>query len=196
MSPREVRFLGIGAASGLLSAGSTMVQLGDVGAPDLFGACLGFSVGGYCRGIDLSFYLFPGLVFGILFAGAQLAYRRMDFARSAAFVLASGIANAIAVFICVTMFNLIGEAVNLDILDLPLAIAGAIAGAAGGALLGGAVRRLFPGSHAHWPIAAASALGLLTPVMPEIDVVGVFIFYIAWQGIYAAVLAASLPAGA
>lgn len=196
MSPREAGFLGIGAASGLLAGGSTMVQLGDVGAPDVFGACFGFSVGSYCRGIDLSFYLFPGLIFGIFFAGARLAYRQMDFARAALFVLASGIANAVAAFVCVSMFNLIGQAVDLDILDLPLALAGASAGAAGGVLLGGAARMLFPGSRTLWPIAAAAALGLLVPVMTEIEIVGVFIFYIAWQGIYAAVLAAGLPASA
>lgn len=109
-------------------------------------------------------------------------------------MLASGFANAVAVFVCVWMFNLIGKVIDLGTIDVPFATAGAIAGAAGSLVLGAAATVLFPGSRIGWPVAVGSALGLLVPLVSEVEIVGVFLFYIAWQGGYSIALAASLPA--
>jgi hypothetical protein len=185
--------LGTGAAAGALSAAATMVHFGEVGAPRVFGFCLGLAVGDDCNGMDLAFYVFPGFVFGALFAALQAALGRIAPVGALAFALASGVANAAAVFICVAVFNIVGNLVDLGILELPLALGGAVAGAAGSALLGAAALILAPGSRFGRPVAAGAALGLLTPLMTEFAAAGAFLFYIAWQGGYGLALASSLP---
>jgi hypothetical protein len=187
-------FLALGAVTGVLAAASTLYPLADVGAPRLFGYCFGIDgPGGQCGGIEASFYLFPGVIFGIPFAAAQLWLGRLGAGRAAVFVLVSGIANAIAVFLCVWLFMLFGGLIELKILDAPLALAGAIAGAAGGVLLSGAATRLVAGATARRSIVAAAALGLLAPLATELEAAGVFLFYIVWQAGYALALASSLP---
>jgi hypothetical protein len=191
---RRSWFLLLGAVTGLLASAATMVHLGDVAAPRLFGMCFGFSSSGArCEGIDGAIYLFPGLIFGVGFAGAQRWCGRLDLGRALAFILASGIANAVATFLCVWLFNLLGETIDLDVLDLPLALAGAIAGAAGGALLSCATVTLVPGTRPRYSLIAAAALGLLVPLVTEWEMTGNFIFYMFWQGGYAWALASDLP---
>jgi hypothetical protein len=86
-----------------------------------------------------------------------------------------------------------GEALDIGFLNLPMAIAGAIAGAVGGALLGRVAATLFPGLRLRRSVIAASALGLLVPVVLLWEVAGVFLFYIVWQAGTAVALASSLP---
>jgi hypothetical protein len=197
MASRWHWFLGLGTASGLL-AGALLVfcHIGDFSAPEVAGYCFGLRVSSRCDGVDGTFYLVPGTIFGLVFAGALLAYRQMDFGRAIAFAAASGAANSAAVFLCVWLTDRLSEALDIDFLKLPMAIAGAIAGAAGGALLGRVAASLFPGFRLWRSVIAASALGLLAPLVMTWEVAGVFLFYIAWQGGYAAVLAATLPARA
>jgi hypothetical protein len=75
---------------------------------------------------------------------------------------------------------------------LDLAVAGIIAGAAGGGLLGMIFRTLVFRAAAIRPgIVVAGALGILTPLILS-DAPGGFAFYIIWQGGYAAAVAAGL----
>ena len=187
-------FLALGAASGALAAAATLYPLGDVAAPVLFGMCFGMGgPGGHCGGIGGSFYLFPGLIFGVSFGAAQWWLGRFDAARALAFAAASGVANAVAVFLCIWLFDVFGNLIGLDLVDLPLALAGAIAGAAGTALAGGATALLVAGAGVRRSIAAGAALGLLVPLVIEGEIIGDFVFYICWQAGYA--LALALAAG-
>jgi hypothetical protein len=70
-----------------------------------------------------------------------------------------------------------------------LALAGVIAGAVGGGLLGSITACLISVRERLWPLAVGAALGLLVPVAVEWDAFGIFVFYILWQGGYAAALA-------
>lgn len=190
----SVRFALIGAVSGALAAGAvTFYRLGDVGAPRVFDICFGIrTTGDRCGGVDGALYLFPGIIFGVLFAAALVRLGRLDAVRAAGFAIASGVANAIAVFLCVWLFDRFGELIATDIADLPLGLAGAVAGLAGGTLLSGATRLLVPGTRIGWPVIAAAALGLLTPLVVEWEIAGTFAFYILWQGGYAAALGTAL----
>jgi hypothetical protein len=194
---RPVWFLGLGALSGLLSAAIIVFwHLGDVSAPEVAGYCFGLRESGRCKGIDTTFYLFPGTIFGVLFAALRSRRDWIGLRRFVAFICASGIANAVAVSVCVWLTDRLGDALNIDFLDLPMAIAGAVAGAAGGALLGGAAVIVFPGFRLRRSVIAASALGLLVPLVVTWEIAGVFLFYTIWQAGYAATLASSLPAEA
>jgi hypothetical protein len=183
-----------GAASGALSAAASFIPLGRAPAPTMFGRCLGLGIVNGCNGIDFAYYLFPGLIFGAAFAGMLKRHRKATGGQVAAFVLASGAANATAVFVCLALVDPLQD--TLITSDLGIAICGAIAGAIGGGLLAVATRRLFPGASLARPVAAGAMLGLAVLAMTSLEAPGVFLFYIVWQAGYAAALASSLPAGA
>ncbi|HXP04776.1 MAG TPA: hypothetical protein VN808_11695 [Stellaceae bacterium] len=181
-------------ASGLLSASIIVFcHMGDVAAPEVAGYCFGLRMSGRCEGVDATLYLFPGTIFGVLFAALSSRRGWIGFGRFIAFIGAAGIANAVAVFVCVWLTDWLGDVLDISFLDLPAAIAGAVAGAAGGALLGRVAATLFPGLRLRRSVIAASALGLLVPVALLWEVGGVFLFYIVWQAGYAVALASSLP---
>ena len=187
-------FLALGAVTGLLSAVATLLPLPEAPAPRLFGFCFGInSPGGRCEGLDASVYLFPGLIFGVGFAAAQTWRGRFGAGRAIAFLLASTIANAIAVFFCLGLFMLFSDLTDITFLDAPLALAGAIAGAIGGGLLSVATARLVPGVTVCRSIIVATLLGLLVPLVTELQVAGIFLFYIVWQAGYSLALASGLP---
>jgi len=195
MGPRWYWYCGVGAASGLLSATIIVFwHIGDVSAPEIAGYCFGLRVSSRCDGVDATFYLFPGTIFGALFVGMRCRRPWSGLGRFIGFACASGVANAVAVFLCVWLTDRLGDLLDIDFLNLPMAIAGAIAGAVGGGLLGAAAAGLFPGLRPRGSIIMASALGLLVPLILVWEIVGVFIFYIVWQAGYAAALASSLPA--
>ncbi|HEV2186020.1 MAG TPA: hypothetical protein VGR70_02365 [Stellaceae bacterium] len=180
--------------SGLLSGAIIIFwHLGDVSAPEIAGYCFGLRMSSRCEGVDATFYLFPGAVFGVLFAALRSCRGWIGLGRFIAFVCASGIANAVAVFVCVWLTDLLGDLLDISFLDLPMAIAGAIAGAIGGALLGGVAATLFPGFRLRGSVIVAASLGLLVPLVLVWEIAGVFIFYPIWQGGYAVALAMSLP---
>jgi len=144
-----------------------------------------------CNGIDVSYYLFPGLIFGALFAGTLHRQRQIGGRPVAVFALASTVANAIAVFVCLALVDPLQN--SLITSDLGIAISGAVAGAIGGGLLAEAARRVFPGASLARPVIAGSVLGLGVVALAELEAPGVFLFYIVWQAGYAAALTASLP---
>lgn len=194
MPGRAVMALGLGAVSGLISAVIVaFCHMGDVPAPEVFGYCLGMRVSSRCDGVDAALYLFPGPIFGIVLIGWERWWRLIDPARLVAFVAASGVGNAVAVFLCVWLTDRLGEALDIGFLDLPMAIAGAISGAVGGALLGGTAAMLFPGFRLGRSIMAATVLGLLVPLVVTWEVLGVFLFYPIWQAGYALALTTGLP---
>jgi hypothetical protein len=194
MPTRRYLPLTLGVASGALSAAASFIPLGRAPAPTVFGRCLGLGVVNGCNGIDLAYYLFPGLIFGVAFAGMLKRRRNIAGGQAAAFVLASGAANATAVFVCLALVDPLQNALITS--DLGIAICGAIAGAIGGGLLAEAMRRLFPGASLGASVAAGAVLGLGVLAMTSLEQPGVFLFYIVWQAGYAVALAASLPAGA
>jgi hypothetical protein len=196
MSRWTIWFLTLGAISGVLAASSTLYPLADVSAPPLFGYCFGIATGSQCGGISGSLYLFPGLIFGVAFGGVEYLLGRLGLLRAVVFAVISGIANAIATFLCIWLFGVFGEAIEVTVLDLPLALAGAVSGAVGGAMLAGVAAVLVPGAKPGRPIVVAAVLGLLVPFVTETELVGVFAFYIIWQAGFAAALAAGWPAEA
>ena len=191
MGARWYWYCGVGAVSGLLSAAAIVfLHLGDVEAPEVAGYCFGMRVSNKCGGVDATLYLFPGAVFGILF-GAMLLWVKQDaFGRVCAFAGASWVANAFAVFVCVWLTDALGDLLQIDFLNLP-ALAGAIAGAAGGALLGFSAKALALGLILRRSIVAAAALGLLVPLVLIWETAGIFIFFVIWQAGYAAALTAT-----
>lgn len=194
MAARWYWSLGLGATSGLLSAAIIVFyHMGDVAAPEVAGYCFGLRMSSRCEGVDATLYLFPGSIFGVLFAALQVRRGWNYPGRVIAFVVVSGVANAVAVFLCVWLTDLLGDLLDISFLNLPTAIAGAIAGAAGGALLGGVAKVLFPEIKPCRSIIVAAALGLLVPLVLVWEIAGVFIFYLIWQGGYAVALATSRP---
>jgi hypothetical protein len=189
MSRRLFCFLVLGAASGAVSALLTLWQLGGVVAPMLFRTCFGIKMSNSCEGIDASVYLFPGLIFGVFFAAAQRWRGLFDIGRAAALVLVSMIGNAVATFLCVGLFGVLSETMSISAEELPLALAGASAGAAGSAVVVFIVRFLATGNRSIRPILTGSALGLLTPLVTDFDFAGDLAFYVIWQGGFAAALA-------
>jgi hypothetical protein len=158
-----------GVATGAITAAvCTVAKLGEVEPFSLGAYCLGVQVsgaglmqGGACTGMDGAFYLFPGLVFGIAF-GPPL-HRRGSLSRGGAicYALAAVVANAVAVTVCVSAMHPLNDLLPFDNPVLDLTVAGIIAGAAGGGLLGMIFRALVLGGAAIRPqIVIAGALGM------------------------------------
>ena len=186
-------YLALGAVAGALSAGAEFIPLGDAPAPTLFGYCFGIdSPRPRCDGIELSFYLFPGLIFGIIFAGAAAWRGRLDMPRGIAFVIVSCVGNAVATALCVGLFVPFSDLLGLDGSRIGLALTGAFSGAIGGGLLSLAAK-LVCRARVGRSVAAASVLGLLVFLVPEWQVAGNFVFYVIWQAGYGAALGAGMP---
>ena len=182
-----------GVVTGAVTAAAcTLAKFGDVEPFAISGYCLGVQVsgagfmqGGACTGIEGAFYLFPGLVFGIAFG--PLLHRRGRLSRGGAigYALAAVVANAVAVTVCVSAMHPLDDLLPFDNPVLDLAVAGIIAGAAGGGLLGVIFRTLNPRASIRLGIVVAGALGMLAPLILS-DAPGGFAFYMIWQGGYAA----------
>ena len=185
-------YLALGAVTGAVSAAAVFVPLGDAPAPRLFGYCFGIDYPSpRCDGIELSFYLFPGLIFGIAFAGIEAWCGRLSPPHAVAFVVASGVGNAVATTLCVGLTVPLSAVLGIEG-DIPAALTGAFSGAIGGGLLS-VVAKLVCRARVRWSIVAAAGLGLLVPLVPEWPLGGSFLFYIVWQAGYAAALGAGMP---
>ncbi|HKM63508.1 MAG TPA: hypothetical protein VJY39_13565, partial [Acidisphaera sp.] len=136
----------LGAVSGALAAaGIDLIPLGD--SP------------------PREFFLYPGLIFGLLFGALLVVRRRLRMAAAAAFATLSIIANAAAVDVAVRVLDPVGRWFGDESFIPVFALSGAIAGAFGGGLLGfGALRLL--GATGWWRATASGAgLGLLLPLL-------------------------------
>lgn len=188
---KRLIFALIGAGSGAASAAATFVRLGDVAGPELFGRCLAMHIGGRCSGVDLSLYLFPGIVFGVAFAIRLASCDGVEPFRAAVLAIVSGFANAFAVLVCLALIDPVGNLIGSDSLIPVFSIAGATAGAAGSLVLSTAWMALAGRGSWTRSILAGAACGLLLPVAIMVSG-GMFPFFIAWQAGYAAALASSV----
>jgi len=193
-----LQFALAGILTGALAATAcAFLRLGEPSPIEIAGYCFGLKATSTsaCQTIDGALYLFPGMVFGVVF-GPLLLWKRLTAAAAAAYAAAATIANALAVFVCVSLQHPLDDLLPFDNPILNLALSGAIAGAIGGGMLGFVHARLDPRARWKTPLAVAAGLGLLTPiVIMGDDPAGLYAFYIIWQGGYAAALALSRPDG-
>ena len=188
-------FAVFGALTGAVAAVCTFHQIGEFYGIAIGGYCFGLQPepSSACGGIDGAVYIFPGLVFGLVFGPLLHFCRHLSAAGAAAYVLAAFAANVVAVALCISLMHPVDDLLPFDNLVVDIAISGVIAGAVGGGLLGAAVAALNSKVRRKLPIAVAAGLGAVTPVLIMFDRLGVFAFFIAWQSGYAAAVAASLP---
>ena len=195
IAPASIIFAVVGGLTGAIAAAGTLVHIGEVDAIEIGRYCLGVkaTASSACRGIDGALYVFPGLVFGLVFGPLLYFRRQLGGAGAVAYALAAWVANALAVFVCISALHPVDDLLPFDNLIFDMAISGVIAGAIGGGLLAATLAVLNSEVKRALPIAVAAALGMLTPILIMFDNSGVFVFYIAWQGGYAAALGGSLP---
>ncbi len=164
----------LGAASGAVAATCILyLRLSDLPHPSL----------------PAEFYLYPGLIFGLIFG--FILFWMDNTARplgAAGFALAATVSNALAVTFWTTTNEPIASALGaVDSSDVMFSLMGAMAGAIGGGLLGYSSRWLL--KVTAWPrlLATGAALGLFLPLVQS--EAGFFAFFILWQAGYAATMA-------
>ena len=184
-----------GVLTGAIAAASTFYQIGEFYGIAVGGYCFGLqsTPSSTCGGIDGAVYIFPGLVFGAVFAPLLYFCRGLSAIGAVAYGLAAFAANAVAVSICISLMHPVDDLLPFDNLALDIAISGVIAGAVGGGLHGAALTAFNSAARRTLPIAVAAGLGVLTPVVIMLQDLGIFAFFIVWQSGYAATVAASLP---
>ncbi len=190
-----ITFAVFGALTGAIAAACTFYQIGEFYGIAIGGYCFGLqpTPSSKCGGIDGAIYIFPGLVFGIVFGPLLYFSERLSAAGALVYVVAAFVANVVAVSVCISLMHPVDDLLPFDNLTLDVAISGGIAGAAGGGLLGAALAALNPAVKRALPIAVAAGLGALTPLVIMLDAPGIFGFFIIWQSGYAAAVAAALP---
>jgi hypothetical protein len=140
----------------------------------------------------LFLYVAPGLVFGVIFGAVLWRRRVLAIVRAAIYALAAVLCHAVAVLIAIELVeplrHLLGRGDNPGLIAC-----GVIAGAVGGGLLGVVTSLLAPVRGGVLLAAAGALLGAFLPIAVDVDALGPFIFYMIWQGGYAATLALILP---
>lgn len=191
---RALTFALLGGFSGALAAAAAdLLRFGDAPGFWVFGHCVGLG-GPDCRGTAAGLYLYPGLVFGLVFAVLLVARARLRFSGAVAFATIATLANAVAVVVWTALFVPLGrlfEGMEYDS-QLIFAVGGAAAGACGGGLLGYPGRRLLGLGGGLGPTLGGGGLGLLLPLL--LPMLHGYAFYIVWQGGYAAALLSPRPA--
>jgi hypothetical protein len=136
--------------------------------------------------------VFPGVVFGLLFAIAQLLARHANPLRGLGYVLASTLAYLAAFHVAFYILGNIGHGDDGSIFTY--VIAGVPAGFAGSALLGIFTRLLFP--LRSWRLVARSVVvGTLAGALLVLGMYddhngwGFLAFFVLWQAAYGASLA-------
>jgi hypothetical protein len=180
----------LGALTGALSALTVYLPIGNFPGIVIFGGCIGLVASGRCDGLVLGPYLGPGLVFGLGFGFVLRRSGRLGWAGAGGFALAALIANLLAVMIAVNTYQFLHTLLGRAEIGAE-ALAGLVAGAVGGGLLGRVTAALIPGLRWLRLLAAGAALGLLLPLALDetLGPKGLYAFYILWQGGYAAALA-------
>lgn len=138
-------------------------------------------------------FVLPGLIFGVII-GPALAYggwlRRT---RVPAWVVFATLGH-FAAALCVTALTWRLQAALPLKEESAILIAAALGGGLGGGMLAVANQLLVPGSHWIKPTIVGAILGPLVLLHDAGPVLGRLLFYIIWQGGYAATLAMALPA--
>jgi len=185
----------VGALTGAVAAVCTFYKVGEFSGIAIDGYCFGLQAtpSSNCGGVDGALYIFPGLVFGIVFGPLLYFGRRLSAAGALVYVVAAFVANVVAVSFCISAMHPVDDLLPFDNLIVDIAISGVIAGAIGGGLLGAALAEFNATAKPALPIAIAAGLGVLTPLVIMFDTVGIFAFFIVWQSGYAAAVAATLP---
>jgi hypothetical protein len=192
---RLLSFAACGALSGVAAGLScAFLRLGEADTIEIAGYCFGLKATSTsaCQAIDSAFYLFPGLVFGLVIGPLLLWRGELRATGAIAYAAAATIANAVAVLLCVSLMHPLDDLLPFDNPILELALSGIIASIAGAVLLGAALRLLKPGIPRGATIAIAAGLGVVTPIVIMFDNIGVVGFYIVWQTGYAVALGISL----
>jgi hypothetical protein len=187
-------FAVFGATTGAVAAACTFHQIGEVHGVTIGGYCFGVqpTSTSACGGIDGAVYVFPGLVFGIVFGPLLYFFRCFGAIGAVVYALAAFAANLVAVSICISLNHPIDDLLEFDNPLLATAFSGVVAGAVGSTLLGAALAAFNGGVKRLPSIAVGASLGVLTPLTIMFDYLGVFAFFIIWQCGYAAAVAASL----
>jgi hypothetical protein len=170
---RVLRFALLGVGSG--AAAATTFELAD---PQSF-----FYV--------FFLYVAPGLVFGVIFAAVLWHRRVLAAVRAIIYVPAAAFCHAVAVFTAIELVEPLRHLLGGD--EPGLIACGVIAGAVGGGLLGVVTSLLAPVRGRLLLAATGALLGGFLPIAVDVDALGPFIFYMIWQGGYAATLALVLP---
>src|SRR5260370_31079948 len=91
------RFAVCGALTGAVAATCTLYQIGEFYGIAIGGYCFGLQAtpNSSCGGIDGAVYIFPGLVFGIVFGTLLYFCRRVSAAGALAYALAAFAANVV-----------------------------------------------------------------------------------------------------
>lgn len=165
---RLFRFAGLGGVTGAIAAA--------------FWIAVGFHW--------LTLYVVPGLAFGLVFGALLHRQRLLRAGRAALYIIAATVANAGAVLIALRSFNAVEAMVGSQ---LALMVSGAIAGAAGGAILAAAAVPPLRTVQALWLAVVGALLGALLPMLMEGREIGTVAFYMIWHAGYATALAALLP---
>jgi hypothetical protein len=100
---RLVRFALFGILTGALAATACVWwRLGDPAAIEIGGYCFGIkpSSTSACGTVDGALYLFPGLVFGVVFAALLWRSRRLTLPGATVYAAAATLTNAAATFVC------------------------------------------------------------------------------------------------
>lgn len=140
----------------------------------------------------VSIYGAPGLVFGVIFAAVLWHRRVLKAVRAVIYALAATLCHAAAVVTALQLVEPLQHLLGGG--DKPGLIAcGVIAGAVGGGLLAVVTGFLAPIRRGALLAATGALLGALLPIAVDVDALGPFVFYMVWQGGYAAALALSLP---
>jgi len=189
-------FAGCGVLTGAAAASlCSLLRLGEPAAIEIAGYCIGIMPSSYsrCGTVDSAFYLFPGLVFGVVFGPLLRLHGVFGTAAAAGYAAAAMLANAAAVVVCTGLQHPIDDLLPFDNPVLDMAVAGVIGGGLGGFLLGLAQAGLAAAWPRLLPVAVGAGLGALTPTMLMFESPGAFAFYMIWQGGYAAAIVAALP---
>jgi hypothetical protein len=144
---RSAAFAIVAGMTGTLATACTFLPLGEFDSV-MFGGYLlpgGQRYRGAARkGNDGSFYVFPGLVFGLLFGALMHRLGRLGRGGVAAYI-------ATAVFVCLALIDPLSQILPVDDFEIEMAVSGAIAGAVVGGLLGGTLAHAQSG---NWPSMA------------------------------------------
>lgn len=140
----------------------------------------------------LAMFLLPGFVFGVVVGLALTYFRWLSAKRVPAWVVFATLGH-FAAALCVTGMTWRLQAALPLKEQSAIMIASAFGGAVGGGMLAAANRFLVAGARWIAPTIVGAVLGPLVLLHDAGPVLGRLLFYMIWQGGYAAALAVAFP---